>query len=354
MKNLLNLSRSAFSALLSAAAFGACAGPAWSDVGISTESPTATLHIVGENAQTGKDLRVENLDPPQDEDTIHVIVSDQDGYLHAASVAELADALEQNGGGGGQDDDWRASQDNAELTIDSAIYTNNRIGVNIKVPAYEVDIDGDLRATGSIFASNHVITHATFATSDARYKRDIESFDNGLAQIRALEPKRFRYTDDAPVAQPDELYYGLIAQEAAAVDPTLVDTFSLPVVDQEQSGPTEYLGVDSQRLIFTLISAVKEIDRKNQEIDALKARLDALEALVNATAAVRNEFISDTNEPFSKYSQNTASVAETVLVNRPEPQTMLVENTSVTPVSPFSADAFLSLEQYISNPGGYF
>jgi hypothetical protein len=240
------------------------------------------------------------------------------------------------------------------MTIDSAIYTNNKIGVNIKVPAYEVDIDGDLRATGSLFASNHVITHATFATSDARYKRDIEPYDNGLEQIRALEPKRYRYTDDAPVARPDQLYYGLVAQEAAAVDPTLVETFSLPNPDQGQSGPTEYLGVDSQRLIFTLISAVKEIDRKNQEIDALKARLDALEALVNATAAVQDEFISDTNESSPKHSQITASVAETVLVSVPEPQTQLVENTSVTPVSPFSADAFLSLEHYISNPGGYF
>mgnify|MGYP000143732772 CR=1 FL=1 len=121
MKNLLNLSRSALAALLSVAALGVCAMPAWSDVGISTESPTATLHIVGEDAETGKDLRVQNLDPPQEGEAIQIIVSDQNGYFHATSVEDLADALEQNGGGGGQDDDWRASQDNTEMTIDSAM-----------------------------------------------------------------------------------------------------------------------------------------------------------------------------------------------------------------------------------------
>ena len=252
------------------------------DVGIGTEAPNARLHVVEEDAQTGQDLRIENLDPPQDSDDIRIVVADEQGFFHTIAPGELAlsqgDPTSTPVSG---DDDWRASDVGAELTIDSAIYTNNRVGIGVPIPAYELDIDGDIRATGSLFASNHVITHATFATSDRRFKRDIRNYDDGLDQIRALQPKRFRYTVNAPGAPSDEVFYGLIAQEAESIDPNLVRRFELPFASPQQTDLT-YLGVDSQRLVFTLISAVKALDEKDLEIDALRARVEALEALTYA------------------------------------------------------------------------
>ena len=114
------------------------------------------------------------------------------------------------------------------MTIDSAIFTNNQVGIGTPTPAYSLDVDGDIRATGSIFVSDRVITHASFATSDARYKHSVAPLDDGLALVRQLAPRRFSYTDDAPMANKDRVYYGLIAQEAAQVDPNLVETFLLP------------------------------------------------------------------------------------------------------------------------------
>ncbi len=258
--------------------------PALADVGIGTEEPKARLHVVGEDAATGRDLRIEHLDPPVTDDVLRFVVTDQDGYFHAADPADWGLVTDPGTGApAAADDDWRPSVPDTEMTINSAIFTNNRIGVGVTVPAYEVDIDGDLRATGSLFASNHVITHATFATSDQRFKRDIEDYHNGLEQVRAMQPKRFRYTVDAPVGATDRTFYGLIAQEAALVDPNLVQSFDFtPLRTAQNTSPaqpiTDYLGVDSQRLIFTLISAVKALDAKDREIDALRQRLDALEA----------------------------------------------------------------------------
>ena len=262
------------------------------DVGIGTETPNARLHVVGEDAQAGQDLRVENLDPPQESDEIRIVVADENGFFHAVAPSELT--LDQDDPATtpvSGDDDWRASDAETELTIDGAIYTNNRVGIGVPFPAYELDIDGDIRATGSLFASNHVITHATFATSDRRFKRDIKNYDDGLDQIRALQPKRFRYTVNAPGAPSDEEFYGLIAQEAESIDPNLVRRFKLPSPTPLQTAPT-YLGVDSQRLVFTLISAVKALDEKDQEIDALRSRVEALEALTSARAKPRGNRFS--------------------------------------------------------------
>ena len=218
--------------------------------------------------------------PPQAEAQLRVVVTDDQGYFYAIEPDDIA--FEQTDDTASQmpaDDDWRGSVEGSALTIDSAIYTNNRVGIGVEVPAYALDVQGDVRATGSLFASNQVITHATFATSDRRFKRDIQSYDNGLEQVRAMEPKQFRYTDDAPGGPSERLYYGLIAQEAASIDPNLVQSFNLPASTQP-TAPTTYLGVDSQRLVFTLISAVKALDEKTREIDELRTRLEELEALV--------------------------------------------------------------------------
>ena len=312
MTNLIALAKTPAIALAVSVAL-CVADVARTDVGIGTEEPQARLHVVGESAQTGQDLRIEHLDPPEPAASLRLIVADPEGYFFAAEP----EALGLSPGDGGdpptaaEDDDWRASHTETPLTIDSAIYTNNRVGIGVTVPAYELDIEGDIRATGSLFASKHVITHATFATSDARFKRDIEDLEHGLEQVRAMQPKRFRYTQDSPVGGIDRVYYGLIAQDAAAIDPNLVQSFALPGLTETSiatEGPaagadpvlTDYLGVDSQRLIFMLISAVKELDVKAREIDVLAARVDVLAARVKELDARVSESAHpsiDRNDP---------------------------------------------------------
>lgn len=268
---------------LMATASALCLGAAQADVGIGTETPTASLHVVGEGAGAGRDLRVEHLDPPASDATLRVVVSDPDGYLFASDLDDFAD-LVNGGGSDSPDDDWRlATGAGSPMTIDSAIFTNNQVGIGTPTPAYSLDVDGDIRATGSIFVSDRVITHASFATSDARYKHSVAPLDDGLALVRQLAPRRFSYTDDAPMANKDRVYYGLIAQEAAQVDPNLVETFLLPTpTETEPREQDAFLGVDSQRLIFILLAAIRELDQKTHEIDALRAQLALTEARLDA------------------------------------------------------------------------
>ena len=220
---------------LMATASALCIGAAQADVGIGTETPTANLHVVGEDAGAGRDVRVEHFDPPAKDATLRVMVADPEGYLFAADLDDFADRV-GGGGSGTPDDDWRLSTGaDTPMTVDSAIFTNNQVGIGTSTSAYSLDVDGDIRATGSIFASDRVITHASFATSDARYKRNIAPLD-GLALVRQLAPRRFSYTDNAPMANKDRVYYGLIAQEAAQVDPNLVETFSSPPPQKPSRG----------------------------------------------------------------------------------------------------------------------
>ncbi len=284
---------------LMATASALCIGAAHADVGIGTETPTANLHVVGEDAGAGRDVRVEHFDPPAEDAALRVMVADPEGYLFATDLDDFADRV-GGGGSGTPDDDWRLSTGaDTPMTVDSAIFTNNQVGIGTSTPAYSLDVDGDIRATGSIFASDRVITHASFATSDARYKRNIAPLDGGLALVRQLAPRRFSYTDNAPMANKDRVYYGLIAQEAAQVDPNLVETFLLPTPTETEPGEQgDFLGVDSQRLIFILLSAIRELDQKTHEIDALRAQLALTEARLDAaglpfTAAA----ISDPRNP---------------------------------------------------------
>lgn len=64
-----------------ATASALCLGAAHADVGIGTETPTASLHVVGEGAGAGRDLRVERLDPPATDATLRVVVTDPEGYF---------------------------------------------------------------------------------------------------------------------------------------------------------------------------------------------------------------------------------------------------------------------------------
>ena len=65
--------------------------PAFAQVGIGTNEPTARLHIVGRAVENGQDLRVENLDPAPVPADARVVVSDSEGYFYTATIEQLVD-----------------------------------------------------------------------------------------------------------------------------------------------------------------------------------------------------------------------------------------------------------------------
>jgi hypothetical protein len=123
------------------------------------------------------------------------------------------------------------------------------------------------------------------STSSARYKRDIESVEPSYADaILGLDPVWYRSAAEAD--NPAWSWWGLIAEDAAKVDPRLVhwiypDDAYEPTASQDPGGqsgrrlkpdaaPTQPDGVLYDRLAVLLLDVVK---RQQKRIEALEARL---------------------------------------------------------------------------------
>lgn len=120
---------------------------------------------------------------------------------------------------------------------------------------------------GSVYQGNNTTTWAT--TSDRRIKKNIVDNNDGLAKINQLRVRNFEYrTEDevdpelpkSAAIKVSGVQLGVIAQEIQEV---------LPECVKEES--TGVLSVNSDRLIWHLVNAVKEL---SAEVNALKAKLE--------------------------------------------------------------------------------
>ena len=106
--------------------------------------------------------------------------------------------------------------------------------------------------------------------SDRRIKEDIRPYLRGLAELRALQPVRYRYKKQYWAG--DREFVGLIAQEVQEVVPEMVHWYKMQVPGDSL---VEVLALDPSDLTYMLINAVKDLDAENQQ---LRARVAALEA----------------------------------------------------------------------------
>lgn len=131
--------------------------------------------------------------------------------------------------------------------------TNVRIRSFVKInddtftqPAFPLDVEGDVRASGNIIAQ-----------SDGRYKSDTCTIDNSLEKVKRLRGVSYVKTDS------ERTDIGLVAQELEQVLPELVTTHKGADYDDEKS--VNYNGV-----IPVLIEAIKE---QQQQIEQLQQRV---------------------------------------------------------------------------------
>jgi hypothetical protein len=126
-----------------------------------------------------------------------------------------------------------------------------------------------LQVNSQIFATN-----ATIATSDGRYKEDVQTLSNATDLVTRLNPVQFRWkaheTHNFDVGKTD---VGFIAQEVQAV---LSDTdYSDSVVVTNKTDDEEFLGLGETKLIPLLTAALQEAITK---IETLETKVAALEA----------------------------------------------------------------------------
>lgn len=97
--------------------------------------------------------------------------------------------------------------------------------------------------------------------SDSRYKQDITAYNKGLAELKQVNPKNYRYTAEfMKSGSPSQEFVGVIAQE-------LEGTAFANCVKTDDKG---FKIVDTSELTFALINAVKEMSQRIEQLEASK------------------------------------------------------------------------------------
>ena len=137
----------------------------------------------------------------------------------------------------------------------------------------DIQMDGGSLYTGSIVPSYkiHLATNSAAkptssswtVASDARLKKDVSNYTQGLDDILKIRPVQFTYTGEAGL--PEETGVGVLAQELQAIAPFMVHNWTYR--ENREAEGTEYLAVDNGAMTYMLINAVKEL---YAEIENLK------------------------------------------------------------------------------------
>jgi len=241
------------------------------NVGIGTfaVAPTHRLEInLGNN--TGPDQRVKfgNL-------VVHAGSTNDAGYIsNAAKTGDLDFALRQDS----QGNTTINTSNNTQLVLAQ----NNQIRFRVLVsgameftPLTTISLVGttavgtainnkDLTVFGNAFKIGSLAWLAP--VSDARVKKDVVPFENGLKKLAAIQPVTFKYNGKADTPDDGKDYLGFIAQDLQKVFPELIISRRLKL-EKHDTEETEIFTYDQGPLFFVMINAIKEIS----------ARLDKLE-----------------------------------------------------------------------------
>ncbi|MCU0370300.1 MAG: tail fiber domain-containing protein [Bacteroidales bacterium] len=126
--------------------------------------------------------------------------------------------------------------------------------------------------------------------SDARYKKNIEPFTDGLSRIMQIRPVSFQYNEKANVNNLDKRYVGILAQDMLAIAPYMVEERPIgQKVREIENGVDEIIEpgtlaytFDPSALDYLIINAVQEqqhmIESQQQRIESLEQENEAIKA----------------------------------------------------------------------------
>ena len=124
--------------------------------------------------------------------------------------------------------------------------TSGNVGIGTSSPTYTLDVTGNIRATGTVYAQNFD------NVSDISFKENIVPLIQSLEMVKKLNPVSFNWKTSG------EKSLGLIAQEVEMVLPEVVHT-------NDKIKTVSYV-----QLISLLVSAIQE---QQKQIDALSEKL---------------------------------------------------------------------------------
>ena len=168
--------------------------------------------------------------------------------------------------------------------------SGGNVGIGAISPSYQFQLSTDSAAKPS--------TTTWTTTSDARVKKDIQPYNNGLEIIKKINPVWFKYNGKGGFPEDNREHIGVIAQEIQKVAPYTVNAFKTKL-NPEDKEETELLNFNPHALIFDLINSVKELDSDiaaltrenlrlkksnkelNQRLSNFQERLSHLELKIN-------------------------------------------------------------------------
>ena len=144
-----------------------------------------------------------------------------------------------------------------------------------------------IKAGGAATFAGAVTAQSYVTSSDQRFKENITDASSQLADVTALGNKlrNWDWTADAPVADKDTRFLGLVAQEAETICPGIVKTIArtkqgaklTPETTDEEGIVTpatyeelddSYKGISNDALIMKLLGAVAELSAKVAALEA--------------------------------------------------------------------------------------
>jgi hypothetical protein len=123
--------------------------------------------------------------------------------------------------------------------------------------------------------------------SDARVKKDIVDFDDGLAEIEKVRSVRFRYNGLAGTTASEQQYIGVVAQELEQTAPYMVSSRNRKLRETDAE-PTAVKEVDPSAFTYLLINAVQELSEQNKAMKELLCTDHPKSALCKNKAPARH------------------------------------------------------------------
>ncbi len=137
------------------------------------------------------------------------------------------------------------------------------MGLGVSVPAYQLQLSDNSAAKPG--------TNTWTVASDARLKKDVTPFKEGLNTLKKIEPVKFHYNEQSGYDTKPE-YIGVLAQQLKEAAPYMVGAF--------KHNGQDYLSVDNGAMTYVLINAAKEqqqlIESLQNENQLMKAQLEEL------------------------------------------------------------------------------
>jgi|GEM_PF-5414702 len=246
-------------------------------IGSGTQSPLATLHVNGTTYLNGV-TTIATAGRIQSEASGGARMLGAQGNTPAQPAIGFFATNGVDDGGGGNGIYRPASNAMAFATGSTErmrISSSGYLGIGNSSPTERLSVTGNICATGTIVGSS-----AGCGVSDARFKKNITTLDNGLGLVMRLRGVRYDWDrQHFPERNfTDAHQVGFIAQEVKEVLPELVTQMS-----------DGYYAVDYGRLAPVLVEAIKELKLKTDRIEELQQKISQIDQLKRQLAVMSDQ-----------------------------------------------------------------